>query len=95
MKMLLTLVAALLAAEAQSLPRLRVSDNHRFLVTSDNKPYFYLADTGWELLHRLDRKQAVEYLTRAPRKDSPPIQAVALAELTDVTDPNRVWRPAV
>ena len=28
------------------------------------KPFFYLADTAWELLHRLDRKQALEYLDK-------------------------------
>ncbi len=78
------LALALLAA----LPSLSVSTNHRFLVTPDGKPFFYLADTGWELFHRLDRRQALEYLdTRAAQKFTV-IQAVALAELDGVTDPN-------
>jgi len=29
------------------LPRLKVSDNRRFLVTEDNKPFFWLGDTAW------------------------------------------------
>ena len=29
------------------LPRLKVSDNTRFLVTEDNKPFFWLGDTAW------------------------------------------------
>lgn len=84
------LVAAASFAEsrARPLPRIRVSDNHRFLVTADGKPFFYLADTGWELFHRLNREQAVEYLdTRAAQKFTA-IQAVALAELDGVTTQN-------
>jgi hypothetical protein len=72
----------------RQLPRLRVSDNHRFLVTEDGKPFFYLADTGWELFHRLNREQAVEYLdTRAAQRFTA-IQAVALAELDGIATPN-------
>ena len=41
------------------LKRIRVSNNKRFLVTQDGKPFFYLADTAWELFHRTDREQAV------------------------------------
>src|SRR5512141_726268 len=77
-----------LAAVAAPLPRLKVCENHRFLCTADNKPFFYLADTGWELFHRLDRKQAVEYLDARAAQGFTAIQAVALAELDGVTDPN-------
>jgi len=80
------LAAATLAAAP--LPRLKVSDNHRFLVTETGQPFFYLADTGWELFHRLDRKQAVEYLTVRAAQRFTAIQAVALAELDGITTPN-------
>lgn len=73
---------------AGQLPKVKVSDNQRFLVTEDGKPFFYLADTGWELFHRLDRKQAVEYLTVRAAQKFNVIQAVALAELKGVTEPN-------
>jgi hypothetical protein len=83
------LTALTLAAQSgRTLPKLKVSDNKRFLVTTDGKPFFYLADTGWELLHRLDRKQAVEYLDTRAAQGFNAIQAVALAELDGVTDPN-------
>lgn len=73
---------------AKPLPRLKVSENKRFLVTEDGKPFFYLADTGWELFHRLNRKEAVEYLdTRAAQKFNV-IQAVAAAELDGIGEPN-------
>jgi hypothetical protein len=81
-------VAAALAAPTRALPKLKVSDNKRFLVTAGGKPFFYLADTAWELFHRLDRKQAVEYLDKRASQGFTAIQAVALAELDGVTDPN-------
>ena len=60
---LLAVAAALGAAQnPKRLPRIKVSENQRFLVTEDGRPFFYLADTAWELFHRLDRKQAIEYL---------------------------------
>ncbi len=70
------------------LPRLKVSENKRFLVQEDGRPFFYLGDTAWELLHRLDRRQAVEFLEIRARQKFNVIQAVALAELDGVTDPN-------
>jgi hypothetical protein len=76
------------ALARKTLPRIKVSDNKRFLVTEDGKPFFYLADTGWELLHRLDRKEAVQYLDKRAAQRFTAIQAVALAELDGITDPN-------
>ena len=69
-------------------PRLRVSDNKRFLVTADGKPFFWLGDTTWELFHRLNREEAIKlFENRAARKFSV-LQAVAIAELEGHTDPN-------
>jgi hypothetical protein len=85
---LVFLLAALSATAATPLPRLKVSDNGRFLVTAEGKPFFYLADTAWELFHRLDRKQAQEYLTLRAAQKFTAIQAVVLAELDGVTVPN-------
>jgi hypothetical protein len=45
----------------QEVQALKVSDNHRFLVTADGKPFMWLGDTGW-LLHKLDREQTEQYL---------------------------------
>lgn len=80
--------AASLLAQVKPLPKLKVSPNQRFLMTDDGKPFFYLADTAWELLHRLDRKEAVAYLDKRAQQGYTAIQAVALAELDGVTDPN-------
>ncbi len=76
------------AQPEKPLPRLKVSENHRFLVQEDGKPFFYLADTAWELFHRLDRKEAAEYLKTRASQGYTVVQAVALAELDGLEDPN-------
>jgi hypothetical protein len=77
-----------LAQDRPPLPLLKVSENRRFLVQEDGRPFFYLGDTAWELLHRLDRDRAIEYLNLRARQKFTVIQAVALAELDGITDPN-------
>jgi hypothetical protein len=44
-------------------PTLQVSSDGRRLERPDGTPFFYLADTAWELLHRLDREDTEHYLT--------------------------------
>jgi hypothetical protein len=73
---------------AQSLPILKVSDNQRFLQHEDGTPFFWLGDTAWELFHRLDREQAIQYLDLRAKQGFTVIQAVALAELRGLDDPN-------
>lgn len=43
------------------LPRLRVSDNQRFLATEDGRPFFWLGDTAWLLFPKLDREEVDKY----------------------------------
>ena len=76
------------AFAAQGLPQLKVSENHRFLVKSDGRPFFYLGDTAWELFHRLNREEADRYLENRARKGFTVIQAVAIAELEGHSVPN-------
>src|SRR5215218_8719160 len=83
----LTLLSAR-AAAAEAPARLQVSDNKRFLITSDGSPFFYLGDTAWELFHRLNREQADRYLQDRASKGFTVIQAVAIAELQGHSDPN-------
>src|SRR5215218_37764 len=71
-----------------TLPRLKVSDNKRFLVTADGRPFFWLGDTAWELFHRLNREEAERYLRNRAERRFTVIQAVALAELDGLDDPN-------
>ncbi|WP_291984664.1 glycoside hydrolase family 140 protein [Luteitalea sp.] len=73
---------------AQSLPRLAVSENKRFLVQADGTPFFWLGDTAWELFHRLSREDAERYLRNRAERRFTVIQAVALAELDGLHAPN-------
>jgi len=73
---------------APTLPPLKVADGNRFLVDAQGKPFFYLGDTAWELFHRLNREEATRYLEDRARKGFTVIQAVALAELDGLNDPN-------
>jgi hypothetical protein len=68
--------------------RLRVSDNGRFLVHENGKPFYWLGDTGWELFHRLTREESELYLQNRAAKGFTVIQAVVLAELNGLRDPN-------
>src|SRR3954466_15094563 len=70
------------------LPRLRVSENRRFLVTADGRPFFWLGDTAWELFHRLTREDAERYLQNRAGRRFTIVQAVALAEFDGLTQPN-------
>jgi hypothetical protein len=83
---LLTPMAGLRGADAK-LP-LKVSENKRFLVYQDGRPFFYLGDTAWELFHRLNREEADKYLQNRAQKGFTVIQAVAIAELDGHNDPN-------
>jgi hypothetical protein len=73
---------------AATLPSIKVSTNRRFLVDQSGKPFFYLADTAWELFHRLNRTEAREYLRKRAAQRFTVIQAVALAEIDGLTVPN-------
>lgn len=70
------------------LPLLKISDNHRYLVTAEGAPFFWLGDTAWELFHRPNREEAEEYLKNRASKGFTLVQAVALAEFDGLTEPN-------
>lgn len=55
---------------------------------ADGTPFFWLGDTAWELFHRLDREEATKYLKNRAEKGFTVIQAVALAELKGLSEPN-------
>lgn len=67
---------------------LKVSPDGRYLTTSEGKPFFYLADTAWELFHRTDEKEAEVYLDRRAAQGFTVIQCVILAEENGLRVPN-------
>ncbi|WP_205679020.1 glycoside hydrolase family 140 protein [Aquisphaera insulae] len=85
----LTLVPATPAAAAgRDTPfPAKVSENGRFLLDQHGKPFFYLGDTAWELIHRLNRDEADHYLKDRADQKFTVIQTVVLAE-HGYTQPN-------
>ena len=77
-----------LFTNGQETQLLRISDNHRYLVTQDNKPFFWLGGTAWELIHRLNKEEIDLYLTDRASKGFSIIQTVILAELDGLNTPN-------
>jgi hypothetical protein len=77
-----------LEAEAAVRGKLRVAENQRYLAYEDGTPFFYLGDTAWELFHRLNREEADLYLSNRAQKGFTVIQAVVLAQIGGLTDPN-------
>jgi lysophospholipase L1-like esterase len=67
-------------ADPQALTPLQISENGRFLQHSDGRPFFWLADTGWEMFHRASREDAELYLDTRAEQGFTVIQSVALAE---------------
>ena len=68
--------------------KLKISANHHYLEFEDGTPFFYLGDTAWELFHRLNKTETEKYLEDRRSKGFTVIQAVVLAELNGLYDPN-------
>jgi hypothetical protein len=60
--------------------RLQVTADGRNIQYADGTPFFWLADTGWELFHRLKLEEIDRYLDNRSSKGFDIIQAVVLAE---------------
>ena len=89
MKKLLPFIFLVIVIPCYSqLPRLKVSENKHFLVTTEGKPFFWLGDTGWELFHRLDRGDAEMYFEKRSAQGFNVIQAAVLAELNGLHTAN-------
>jgi len=76
------------AVSAQDLPLLQISEDQHYLVTGDEKPFFWLGGTAWEMIHRLTREEIDMYLSDRTDKGFTVIQTVILAEFDGVRTPN-------
>ncbi len=66
----------------------RISADGRHLLRAEGTPFFWLADTAWELFHRLSREEADFYLQTRARQGYTVVQAVVLAEFDGLHAPN-------
>lgn len=69
-------------------PRLKVHSSNRILADETDKPFFYLGDTAWELLHRLSLPEVRDYFHDRKAKGFTVIQTVILPELDGLHTPN-------
>lgn len=88
MKLLLSFYLCVLLGLAGTAQSLQVSKNNRYLETEDGKPFLWLGDTAWELFHKLNREEALEYLDKRKEQGFTVIQAVILAENDGLRTPN-------
>ncbi|MCM5663064.1 glycoside hydrolase family 140 protein [Galbibacter mesophilus] len=86
--LLLLLFSISLNSQEKQLPLLQVSENKMYLETTNGDPFFWLGDTAWELFHRLSKEEAIHYLNDRQQKGFTVVQAVILAELNGLTEPN-------
>ncbi|MBQ2676981.1 MAG: glycoside hydrolase family 140 protein [Clostridia bacterium] len=68
--------------------RLKVSKNKRFLCLKDGSPFFWQADTGWEMFHNFSLEDAREYFEIRKKQEFNVVQAVILAEFDGLDKPN-------
>lgn len=68
---------------------LSISGAGRYLYrTKSGEPFFWQADTAWELFHRLNRTDIDYYLQDRASKGFNVVQAVVISELNGTTFPN-------
>lgn len=67
---------------------IKASPDGHHLQHKDGTPFFWLADTGWELFHRLTIEEAARYFDNRAKLGFNVIQAVALAEFDGLNKPN-------
>lgn len=83
----LLIFAAVPAAAAPPLFPVRVASAGHLLETADGKPFFWLGDTAWELIHRATPDETRYYLRERARQGFTVIQTVVLAEFDGIRTP--------
>ncbi len=68
---------------------LQVHPAGHFLQWEDGAPFFYLADTGWTMLARLDRDEIDFYLGERAAKGFNVVQTMGIIEFDGLHKPNR------
>lgn len=74
------------SAYAQQNSLLKTSKNGHTFQKVDGTPFFWLADTGWEMINRLTKDEADFYLETRSTQGFNVIQTVILSELTGINN---------
>lgn len=76
--------------------QLKVSpDNPHYIIHQDGTPFFWLADTGWEMLHRLNREEIIRYLEDRQKKGFNVIQTVVISEFIRMDKPTNYYGDSI
>lgn len=67
---------------------LAIHSGNKYLMTSEGEPFFWMADTAWELFHRCDQEETEFYLDMRKSQGFNVVQAVVLSELDGINEPN-------
>ena len=86
--LLLVLLGPLAAqAAAAPLPAVQVQADGHYLQTDDGRPFFWLGDTAWELIHATTRDECSYYLRTRARQGFTVIQTNVLGEMDGLNKP--------
>lgn len=64
----------------------KLSENNRFLSHASGSPFFWVGDTVWWLLHRLDRAEVEEFLENRRKKGFNVVQFMVVRDLNNTTN---------
>lgn len=67
---------------------IQIHATQRYFTTTEGQPFFWLADTSWELFHRLDLEESKICLDKRASQGFNVVRAVALTEPDGLNDPN-------
>ncbi len=71
----------------QNIFPIKISENNRYFVTQQNKPFLYNAETGWHIFTALTYKEAIEYMVARKAQGFNTLQ-VMLVMYTDQVNRN-------
>ncbi|QOG03630.1 glycoside hydrolase family 140 protein [Flavobacterium sp. MDT1-60] len=72
------------SAEKGALPKIKVSKNQHYFVTEEEKPFFWLGDTGWLTFGKLDRAAVDKYFKDRKAKGFNVVQVMVLHNINAV-----------
>ncbi len=73
---------------SRALPAIRVNKGGHYLETADGRPFFWLGDTAWKLLHSATREECSYFLQTRAHQGFTVLQVVVLAEDVGITQTN-------
>jgi Protein of unknown function (DUF4038) len=68
---------------------LTIAENKQSFQLDGNKPFFWLGDTAWEIIHRLNREEIKQYFEARSKQGFNVIQIMILTEFNGLTQKNR------